>query len=427
MAGVRRAVDRRSRGRPAAAARGAVRRVTDIGSGRRRRGPARPSPFDAGLDAARPAQPVTGRRAPAQGDRAAGTSPMSGTGRDRATHVGVRRGDRSHLPAGRDPGAEGDLDTRRSSRAGRRRCRICSAILPGRPRSRIAREQPDKALRCDPGSSTAAWRCRHHGRALARPRGRPVVDGAGGGIREPSPRVGAVPLGAWRRVVSPRTGSARVPPSDRPEPARAGASVEHGPPAYDSSRRLGGPGRQGAGPATATRVRASPTPYGTTRMPPRSWPCPHGRVPGRPWCRRFRRPPRRTKRPPISSRGCATRRSRPLSAARRCGSTWAGRPRRSTTSPPRHARQAAVVRPDRGGARFPAAARRLPQSGHSADRRGDESASAAASFGVLVALFQWGWLSGPLGVGGAGPVEAFLPTVMLAVLFGLSMDYRCSW
>ncbi|CAM5723154.1 MMPL family transporter [Streptomyces fumanus] len=50
--------------------------------------------------------------------------------------------------------------------------------------------------------------------------------------------------------------------------------------------------------------------------------------------------------------------------------------------------------------------------------------AAAASFGVLVALFQWGWLSGPLGVGGAGPVEAFLPTVMLAVLFGLSMDYQ---
>jgi putative drug exporter of the RND superfamily len=50
--------------------------------------------------------------------------------------------------------------------------------------------------------------------------------------------------------------------------------------------------------------------------------------------------------------------------------------------------------------------------------------AAAASFGVLVALFQWGWLSGPLGVGGAGPVEAFLPTIMLAVLFGLSMDYQ---
>ncbi|MFE0256726.1 MMPL family transporter [Streptomyces sp. NPDC059010] len=50
--------------------------------------------------------------------------------------------------------------------------------------------------------------------------------------------------------------------------------------------------------------------------------------------------------------------------------------------------------------------------------------AAAASFGVLVALFQWGWLSGPLGVGGAGPVEAFLPAVMLAVLFGLSMDYQ---
>jgi RND superfamily putative drug exporter len=43
---------------------------------------------------------------------------------------------------------------------------------------------------------------------------------------------------------------------------------------------------------------------------------------------------------------------------------------------------------------------------------------------MLVALFQWGWLSEPLGVGGAGPIEAFLPTIMLAVLFGLSMDYQ---
>jgi len=50
--------------------------------------------------------------------------------------------------------------------------------------------------------------------------------------------------------------------------------------------------------------------------------------------------------------------------------------------------------------------------------------AAAASFGVLVAVFQWGWLSGPLGLGRAGPVESFLPVIMLAILFGLSMDYQ---
>lgn len=50
--------------------------------------------------------------------------------------------------------------------------------------------------------------------------------------------------------------------------------------------------------------------------------------------------------------------------------------------------------------------------------------AAAASFGVVVAFFQWGWGSEWLGLGGAGPVEAFLPVLMLAVLFGLSMDYQ---
>jgi len=50
--------------------------------------------------------------------------------------------------------------------------------------------------------------------------------------------------------------------------------------------------------------------------------------------------------------------------------------------------------------------------------------AAAASFGVLVAFFQWGWGSDALGLGKAGPIEAFLPPVTLAILFGLSMDYQ---
>ncbi len=50
--------------------------------------------------------------------------------------------------------------------------------------------------------------------------------------------------------------------------------------------------------------------------------------------------------------------------------------------------------------------------------------AAAASFGVLVAVFQWGWGSELIGAGPGGPVEAFLPVIMLAVLFGLSMDYQ---
>ncbi|MBH5337145.1 MMPL family transporter [Streptomyces pactum] len=48
----------------------------------------------------------------------------------------------------------------------------------------------------------------------------------------------------------------------------------------------------------------------------------------------------------------------------------------------------------------------------------------ASSFGVVVAVFQWGWGSGLLGLGGAGPIEPFLPVIMVSVLFGLSMDYQ---
>jgi len=50
--------------------------------------------------------------------------------------------------------------------------------------------------------------------------------------------------------------------------------------------------------------------------------------------------------------------------------------------------------------------------------------AAAASFGVVTAFFEWGWGSKLLGMGGAGPVEAFLPVMLIAILFGLSMDYQ---
>jgi RND superfamily putative drug exporter len=50
--------------------------------------------------------------------------------------------------------------------------------------------------------------------------------------------------------------------------------------------------------------------------------------------------------------------------------------------------------------------------------------SIAASFGATVAVFQWGWLAGLLGVPAAGPVVSFLPIIVIAVLFGLAMDYE---
>ncbi|MEV6178133.1 MMPL family transporter [Streptomyces sp. NPDC052015] len=51
-------------------------------------------------------------------------------------------------------------------------------------------------------------------------------------------------------------------------------------------------------------------------------------------------------------------------------------------------------------------------------------AAVAAAFGIVVAIFQWGWGSEFLGLGRAGPIEPFLPVIMVSVLFGLSMDYQ---
>ncbi len=50
--------------------------------------------------------------------------------------------------------------------------------------------------------------------------------------------------------------------------------------------------------------------------------------------------------------------------------------------------------------------------------------SAGAAFGVIVAVFQWGWLSSLVGVSHAGPIPPLAPILMFAVLFGLSTDYE---
>jgi RND superfamily putative drug exporter len=43
---------------------------------------------------------------------------------------------------------------------------------------------------------------------------------------------------------------------------------------------------------------------------------------------------------------------------------------------------------------------------------------------VIVAVFQWGWLKELVGVAKAGPVEAWAPMMLFAIVFGLSMDYE---
>ncbi|GAB3036657.1 hypothetical protein GCM10027052_13840 [Parafrigoribacterium mesophilum] len=50
--------------------------------------------------------------------------------------------------------------------------------------------------------------------------------------------------------------------------------------------------------------------------------------------------------------------------------------------------------------------------------------SVVASFGVVVAIFQWGFLADIVGVENPGPILSFMPILLMAVLFGLAMDYE---
>jgi RND superfamily putative drug exporter len=50
--------------------------------------------------------------------------------------------------------------------------------------------------------------------------------------------------------------------------------------------------------------------------------------------------------------------------------------------------------------------------------------SIGAAYGVIVAVFQWGWLRDLVGVGKPGPFEAWAPMMLFTILFGLSMDYE---
>ena len=50
--------------------------------------------------------------------------------------------------------------------------------------------------------------------------------------------------------------------------------------------------------------------------------------------------------------------------------------------------------------------------------------SIGAAYGVIVAIFQWGWASNLIGVDKPGPIEAWVPMMLFAIVFGLSMDYE---
>ncbi|HVQ92313.1 MAG TPA: MMPL family transporter, partial [Mycobacteriales bacterium] len=50
--------------------------------------------------------------------------------------------------------------------------------------------------------------------------------------------------------------------------------------------------------------------------------------------------------------------------------------------------------------------------------------SIAATFGAVVAVFQWGWAADLLGVKQTGPIISFLPIFLVGIVFGLAMDYQ---
>jgi RND superfamily putative drug exporter len=50
--------------------------------------------------------------------------------------------------------------------------------------------------------------------------------------------------------------------------------------------------------------------------------------------------------------------------------------------------------------------------------------SIGAAYGVMVAVFQWGWLGGLFGVQAGAPIEPWAPMMLFAIVFGLSMDYE---
>jgi RND superfamily putative drug exporter len=76
---------------------------------------------------------------------------------------------------------------------------------------------------------------------------------------------------------------------------------------------------------------------------------------------------------------------------------------------------------------FPETSPQSVETRHLIDRLRTDVLPAAEAGGapdIVVAVFQWGWLKDVIGVERTGPIEAFLPMMLFAILFGLSMDYE---
>ena len=75
--------------------------------------------------------------------------------------------------------------------------------------------------------------------------------------------------------------------------------------------------------------------------------------------------------------------------------------------------------------RLPAADRGLPlDPGPAQGGPRLPAVSVLAALGAVVAVFQWGWLAGLIGVEETGPIMSMMPIFMVGVVFGLAMDYE---
>jgi RND superfamily putative drug exporter len=50
--------------------------------------------------------------------------------------------------------------------------------------------------------------------------------------------------------------------------------------------------------------------------------------------------------------------------------------------------------------------------------------SIGAAYGIIIAVFQWGWGASLIGISGTVPIESYVPMIIFAIVFGLSMDYE---
>jgi RND superfamily putative drug exporter len=82
------------------------------------------------------------------------------------------------------------------------------------------------------------------------------------------------------------------------------------------------------------------------------------------------------------------------------------------------------LRAGQGGQRF--AARAEVEAEHHAGRQHAQQRVeiAGAAYGVIVGVFQWGWLGAGIDNGATAPVDPWIPVMLFALLFGFSMDYQ---